>query len=75
MMIDFLFVWKNNCCFINIFSFQKSYCVKAKMCNIYNLLMKSLVENKRTNLGKIYFEKMYINNTITVNANDTWFIK
>lgn len=45
------------------------------MCNIYNLLMKSLVENKRTNLGKIYFEKMYINNTITVNANDTWFIK
>ena len=45
------------------------------MCNIYNLLMKSLVENKRTNLGNIYFEKMYINNTITVNANDTWFIK
>ena len=45
------------------------------MCNVYNLLMKRRVENKRTNLGKIYFEKTYINKTIMVNANTTWFIK
>jgi len=29
------------------------------------------VVNKRTNLGKIYFEKTYINKTITANANTT----
>jgi hypothetical protein len=40
-------------------------------CKVYNLLMKRRVENKRTNLGKIYFEKTYINKTITVNANTT----
>jgi len=33
--------------------------------------MKRRVENKRTNLGKIYFEKTYINKTIMVNANTT----
>lgn len=33
--------------------------------------MKRRVENKRTNLGKMYFEKTYINNTITVNAKTT----
>lgn len=37
--------------------------------------MKRRVENKRTNLGNIYFEKTYTNKTITVNANTTWFMK
>lgn len=31
--------------------------------------------NKRTNLGKIYLEKTYINNTNIVKANTTWFTK
>ena len=75
MMIDSLFVWKKITVILLISFNLKSYYVKARIFNIYNLLMKSLVENKRTNLGKIYFEETYINKTITVNANDTWFIK
>ena len=37
--------------------------------------MKRRVENKRTNLGNIYFEKTYTNKTINVNVNTTWFMK
>lgn len=42
---------------------------------IYNLLINKRAENKRTNLGNIYFEKIYINKTIMAKANTTWFIK
>jgi len=48
---------------------------KHSKLNIYNLLIKRRVVNKRTNLGNIYFEKTYINKTMIVNANTTWFIK
>ena len=41
----------------------------------YNLLMKTRVKNKRTNLGKMYFEKTYIIIESKINANITWFIK
>lgn len=41
----------------------------------YNLLMKRRVENKRTNLGKIYFEDTYIINTSSIKADVIWFIK
>lgn len=37
--------------------------------------MNKRVVNKRTNLGNMYFEKTYINKTIAVKANTTWFIK
>jgi len=44
---------------------------ETKIKVVYNLLMKRRVVNKRTNLGKIYFEKTYINETIIANANTT----
>lgn len=37
--------------------------------------MKTRVKNKRTNLGKIYFEKTYIIIESKINAKITWFIK
>ena len=37
----------------------------------YNLLMKTRVKNKRTNLGKIYFEKTYIIIESKINAKIT----
>jgi len=37
----------------------------------YNLLIKTRLINKRTNLGKIYFEKMYIINVRIIKANVT----
>ena len=42
---------------------------------VYNLLINKRVANKRTNLGKIYFEKTYTNKTNIVKAKTTWFIK
>ncbi len=41
----------------------------------YNLLIKILVINKRTNLGNINLENTYIIITINIKANVTWFIK
>jgi hypothetical protein len=41
----------------------------------YNLVMKTRVKNKRTNLGRIYFEKIYIIATSKIKANVTWFMK
>ena len=41
----------------------------------YRTLMNKRVENKRTNLGNIYFENIYTNKTIIVNANITSFTK
>ena len=41
----------------------------------YNTLINKRVENKRTNLGRMYFENTYINRTIIVNANTTSFTK
>jgi hypothetical protein len=41
----------------------------------YNLLMKTRVVNKRTNLGNMYLENTNINSAIIANANVTWFIK
>ena len=41
----------------------------------YSLLINKRVENKRTNLGNMYFEKTYTNNTKTVNVNTTSLIK
>ena len=41
----------------------------------YNLLMNTRVANRRTNLGKMYLENTYTNNTKIVNANTTWFTK
>ena len=43
--------------------------------NNYNLLIKTRVKNKRTNLGKIYFENRYIITIINIKAKVTWFIK
>ena len=37
--------------------------------------MKTRVKNKRTNLGKMYFEKRYIIIESKINAKITWFIK
>ena len=42
---------------------------------LYNLLINTRDVNRRTNLGKIYFEKTYIITTRSINANVTWFIK
>lgn len=41
----------------------------------YNLLIKTRLTNKRTNLGNIYLEKRYINSTIYMNVKVTSFIK
>ncbi len=41
----------------------------------YNLLIKTRLKNKRTNLGKIYLEKTYIIVTSITKANVTWLIK
>ena len=56
---------------------------KAKyICDIVSILHLSYalkiiarVENRRTNLGKIYFENKYIINIISENAKITSFIK
>jgi len=37
--------------------------------------MKTRLKNKRTNLGKIYFEKMYIIAIRKMKVNNTSFIK
>ena len=37
--------------------------------------MKTRVKNKRTNLGKMYFEKAYIIIKSKIKAKLTWFIK
>ena len=41
----------------------------------YNLLINIRVINKRTNLGKMYFENTYISTTSDAKAKVTWFIK
>jgi hypothetical protein len=41
----------------------------------YNLLINIRVINKRTNLGKMYFENTYINTTSNAKAKVTWFTK
>ena len=41
----------------------------------YNLLIKTRLRNKRTNLGNIYLEKRYIKSTIYMNVKVTSFIK
>ena len=38
---------------------------------IYSLLINKRVANKRTNVGNIYLEKMYINKTSVAKANTT----
>ena len=38
---------------------------------VYNLLINKRVANKRTNLGKIYFEKTNTNKTNIVKAKTT----
>jgi len=42
---------------------------------IYSLLTNVRAANKRRNLGKMYLENAYINNTNIINANTTWFMK
>lgn len=42
---------------------------------IYNLLINVRAANKRRNLGNMYLENAYINNTNIINANTTWLIK
>jgi hypothetical protein len=42
---------------------------------VYNLLIKTRVKNKRTNLGNIFFEKIYIIIIKIIKVNNTWFIK
>lgn len=39
------------------------------------MLIKTRVENKRTNLGKVYFENTYIIIISNMKAKVTWFIK
>jgi hypothetical protein len=41
----------------------------------YNLLIKTRLKNKRTNLGNIYLENTYIIVTNKTNAKITWLIK
>lgn len=41
----------------------------------YNLLMKTRLKNKRTNLGNTYLENTYIIVTNKTNANITWLTK
>ena len=41
----------------------------SKLILNYNLLINVRVENKRINLGNIYFEKTYVNKTRILNAN------
>ena len=41
----------------------------------YNLLIKTRVVNKRTNLGNMYLKNTNIKNAIFANANVTLFIK
>lgn len=48
---------------------------RAKIRIYYNLLINIRVINKRTNLGKMYFENTYINTTSNAKAKVTWFIK
>ena len=43
----------------------------SKLILNYNLLINTRVANKRTNLGKIYLEKTYINITKITNENIT----
>lgn len=42
---------------------------------VYNLLIKIRDTNKRTNLGKIYFENVYIKTISNIKAKTTSFIK
>ena len=44
-------------------------------CGNYKTLINKRVENRRTNLGKMYFENTYINKTIIVNENITSLTK
>jgi len=44
-------------------------------CKNYNLLIKIRLKNKRTNLGNIYLDKMYIITTNIIKAKITWLIK
>lgn len=55
---------------INIFK-----CIICIKYIYYNLLINIRLKNKRTNLGKIYFEKIYIIIISNIKANVTWFIK
>lgn len=48
---------------------------RAKIRIYYNLLINIRVINKRTNLGKMYFENTYISTTSNAKAKVTWFIK
>lgn len=41
----------------------------------YNLLMNKRLKNKRTNLGKMNLDKIYIIATSKIKAKVTWFIK
>ena len=50
---------------------NKALCDKQKDVNYYNLLMKTRVVNKRTNLGNMYLENTNINSAIIANANVT----
>ena len=40
----------------------------------YNLLINKRLKNKRTNLGKINLDKIYIIATSKIKAKVTWFI-
>jgi hypothetical protein len=41
----------------------------------YNFVTNIRLKNKRTNLGKIYLEKIYIINISKIKAKTIWFIK
>lgn len=49
--------------------------LNQQIVSYYNLLMNIRVINKRTNLGKMYFENTYINTTSNAKAKTTWFTK
>ena len=51
-----------------------NYDINTCLC-IYNLLIKTRVVNKRTNLGNMYLENTYINSTNIAKAKTTWLIK
>jgi hypothetical protein len=56
------------------FGVKKKSIARFKECN-YNLVINVRVRNKRTNLGKIYLENIYIIVVKSRNPNVTWFIK
>jgi hypothetical protein len=43
--------------------------------NFYNKLINVRLKNKRTNLGKIYLDIIYIINISNINVNITWLKK